>query len=133
MPAATGPVRRDRVLETMANPTFSKELYFLIFKYLEGSGCQNAANALREEITRQNLLPNRIDWLGNEHPQDFATFESRHSHISNDFLLNVLSRVGGLLDQHIPSSVQSVNTLLGSGSQSLLRTSSGKFNLIVGL
>ena len=112
----------------MENPTFSRELFFLIFKYLEGSGCQNAANALRAEIARLNLLPNRIDWQGNEHPQDFNTFESRNSHISNDFLLKIVSRVGRLLDQHIPSSVQSVNTLLGSGSQSLLRTSSGKLD-----
>lgn len=116
----------------MESPTFSQELYFLIFKYLEGSNCQNAANALREEIARHNLLPGRITWQGDEREQDLATFESRHTHISNDFLLKIVARVGSLLDQQIPSSTRSVNTLLGSGSQSLLRTSSGKLDWPVG-
>lgn len=110
--------------------TIAQELYFLIFKYLDNGPCKKAAEAIKEEIEKYNLLPKRIDWLGNEHPLDFDTFESRNTHIKNDFLLKIVSRIGALLNHHIPSSIQSVNTLLGSGSQSLLRTSSGMFDLI---
>lgn len=105
--------------------TIAQELYFLIFKYLDSGPCRQAAQAIKEEIEKHNLLPKRIDWLGNEHPLNFDTFESRNTHIRNDFLLNIVSRIGGLLNQQIPS-ILSVNTLLGSGSQSLLRTTSGK-------
>ena len=111
----------------MNEAMIAQELYFLIYKYLDKSPCKKAAEAIKEEIERFNLLPKRIDWQGNEHQLDFDTFESRNAHIKNDFLLKIVSRIGGLLNNQIPSSIQSVNTLLGSGSQSLLRLSSGMF------
>jgi len=107
------------------NNTIEQELYFLIFKYLNDGPCKRAAEVIREEIEKHNLLPKRIDWQGNEHDLDFKTFESQNEHIRSEYLLKIVSRIGDLLNQQIPSSsILSVNTLLGSGSQSLLRTSS---------
>lgn len=45
-----------------------------------------------------------------------------YSHISPDHLLQVCERVSPLLDREVPASVPGVNSLLGAGRQSVLRT-----------
>ncbi|NXF33011.1 BRWD1 protein, partial [Nyctibius bracteatus] len=43
-------------------------------------------------------------------------------HVAPDHLLQICKRIGPLLDNEIPPSISRVNSLLGAGRQSLLRT-----------
>ncbi|NXP07174.1 BRWD1 protein, partial [Thinocorus orbignyianus] len=43
-------------------------------------------------------------------------------HVAPDHLLQICKRIGPLLDKEIPPSISRVNSLLGAGRQSLLRT-----------
>lgn len=45
-----------------------------------------------------------------------------YRHLAPDHLLQICHRLGPLLEQEIPQSVPGVQTLLGAGRQSLLRT-----------
>uniref|UniRef100_A0A224YSH8 Bromodomain and WD repeat domain containing protein 1/3 n=1 Tax=Rhipicephalus zambeziensis TaxID=60191 RepID=A0A224YSH8_9ACAR len=98
-----------------------KELYFIISKFLGRGPCKEAAEVLRREIEEHHLLPKRLDWHGNEHDRSFAELASSNVHIPDDYLLQICSRIGPLLDQVIPCGVAGSRSLLGSGSYSLLR------------
>uniref|UniRef100_A0A452UP94 Pleckstrin homology domain interacting protein n=1 Tax=Ursus maritimus TaxID=29073 RepID=A0A452UP94_URSMA len=50
------------------------------------------------------------------------THEGVKKHLAPDHLLQICHRLGPLLEQEIPQSVPGVQTLLGAGRQSLLRT-----------
>lgn len=57
-----------------------------------------------------------------------------NQHIPADYLLRVCQRIGPLIEKEIPPSVPGVQTLLGLGRQSLLRTIKSKlFPLIVSM
>ncbi|NWH58715.1 BRWD1 protein, partial [Piaya cayana] len=43
-------------------------------------------------------------------------------HVAPDHLLQICKRIGPILDKEIPPSISRVNSLLGAGRQSLLRT-----------
>uniref|UniRef100_A0A4W4HN02 PH-interacting protein n=1 Tax=Electrophorus electricus TaxID=8005 RepID=A0A4W4HN02_ELEEL len=88
------------------------QLYFLIARFLEAGPCQDAAE----------LLPKRIDWTGKEHPGSYEHLVKLYKHISSDHLLRVCERVSPLLEREVAASVPGVNSLLGIGRQSLLRT-----------
>ncbi|XP_043942758.1 LOW QUALITY PROTEIN: PH-interacting protein [Protopterus annectens] len=98
------------------------ELYFLIARFLGDGPCQEAAKVLVREVEEKELLPKRIDWTGKEHPRTYENLVKCYRHIAPDHLLRVCQRIGPLLEEQIPSSVPGVNTLLGAGRQSLLRT-----------
>lgn len=49
-----------------------------------------------------------------------------NEHIPADYLLRVCQRIGPLIEKEVPPSVPGVQTLLGLGKQSLLRTSKSK-------
>lgn len=49
-----------------------------------------------------------------------------YRHLAPDHLLQICHRLGPLLEQEIPQSVPGVQTLLGAGRQSLLRTNKSK-------
>uniref|UniRef100_A0A9J8B2Y2 PH-interacting protein n=1 Tax=Cyprinus carpio carpio TaxID=630221 RepID=A0A9J8B2Y2_CYPCA len=49
-------------------------------------------------------------------------FFLKYTHISPDHLLQVCERVSPLLEREVPASVPGVNSLLGAGRQSVLRT-----------
>ncbi|XP_072553595.1 PH-interacting protein isoform X2 [Salminus brasiliensis] len=98
------------------------ELYFLIARFLEAGPCQDAAETLIREVQAKELLPKRIDWTGKEHPGSYENLVKLYKHISPDHLLQVCERVGPLLEREVPASVPGVNSLLGVGRQSLLRT-----------
>lgn len=111
--------------DNAAQELLEKELYFLISKFLSSGPCTEAARALRREIEHHHLLPKRIDWLGNEHHRSFSDLERAHTNIGGDYLLQICSRVGPLLDQVYPAGVVAGSrSLLGSGNYSLLRRSS---------
>ncbi|KAG8230491.1 hypothetical protein J437_LFUL013533, partial [Ladona fulva] len=47
------------------------ELLLLIAKFLAASPCQQSFKVLRGELESLQILPKRLDWLGNEHEQSF--------------------------------------------------------------
>lgn len=49
-----------------------------------------------------------------------------NQHIPADYLLRVCQRIGPLIEKEVPPSVPGVQTLLGLGKQSLLRTTKSK-------
>ncbi|XP_058469340.1 uncharacterized protein phip isoform X2 [Solea solea] len=51
----------------------TSELYFLIARFLEAGPCQKAAQTLIREVEEKELLPQRLDWTGQEHP---GTYEN---------------------------------------------------------
>uniref|UniRef100_A0A8C1N2V8 Pleckstrin homology domain interacting protein n=1 Tax=Cyprinus carpio TaxID=7962 RepID=A0A8C1N2V8_CYPCA len=95
---------------------FPPQLYFLIARFLEAGPCQDAAEV------GDFLLPKRIDWTGKEHPGSYENLVKLYRHISPDHLLQVCERVSPLLEREVPASVPGVNSLLGAGRQSVLRT-----------
>ncbi|XP_014118970.1 PREDICTED: PH-interacting protein isoform X2 [Pseudopodoces humilis] len=98
------------------------ELYFLIARFLEDGPCQQAAQVLIREVAEKELLPKRTDWTGKEHPRSYENLVKYYRHLAPDHLLQICHRLGPLLEQEIPQSVPGVQTLLGAGRQSLLRT-----------
>lgn len=102
------------------------EIYLLICRFLDNGPCREVSNEIRRQLDRHELLPRRVDWLGQQHATTWRTFEQRHLHISAEFLPRVLSRVSSLLNKQIPASGFTGASLLGAGTQSLLRTTSGK-------
>uniref|UniRef100_A0A665U0E2 Bromodomain and WD repeat domain containing 1 n=1 Tax=Echeneis naucrates TaxID=173247 RepID=A0A665U0E2_ECHNA len=70
----------------------------------------------------RQLLPRRLDWLGNEHPRTYEDVVAANRHIAPDHLLRICKQIGPLLDKEVPSCVPGVHSLLGSGKQSMLRT-----------
>uniref|UniRef100_A0A670Y631 Pleckstrin homology domain interacting protein n=1 Tax=Pseudonaja textilis TaxID=8673 RepID=A0A670Y631_PSETE len=103
-------------------PLPSAELYFLIARFLEDGPCQQAAQVLIREVAEKQLLPKRTDWTGKEHPRSYESLVKYYRHLAPDHLLQICHRLGPLLEQEIPQSVPGVQTLLGAGRQSLLRT-----------
>uniref|UniRef100_A0A8C9ZSM8 Bromodomain and WD repeat domain containing 1 n=1 Tax=Sander lucioperca TaxID=283035 RepID=A0A8C9ZSM8_SANLU len=69
----------------------------------------------------RQLLPGRLDWLGNEHPRTYEDVAA-NKHIAPDHLLRICKQIGPILDKEVPSCVPGVHSLLGSGKQSMLRT-----------
>uniref|UniRef100_A0A8C3AGZ5 Bromodomain and WD repeat domain containing 3 n=1 Tax=Cyclopterus lumpus TaxID=8103 RepID=A0A8C3AGZ5_CYCLU len=82
------------------------ELYYLIARFLQSGPCKKAS-----QVTIHNKTLTRIPLLA-----------ANASHIPADYLLRVCQRVGPLIEKEIPPSVPGVQTLLGLGRQSLLRT-----------
>uniref|UniRef100_A0A8C2X5J6 Bromodomain and WD repeat domain containing 1 n=1 Tax=Cyclopterus lumpus TaxID=8103 RepID=A0A8C2X5J6_CYCLU len=70
----------------------------------------------------RQLLPGRLDWLGNEHPRTYEDVVAANRHIAPDHLLQICKQIGPILDKEVPSCVPGVYSLLGSGKQSMLRT-----------
>uniref|UniRef100_A0A8C2EQG9 PH-interacting protein n=1 Tax=Cyprinus carpio TaxID=7962 RepID=A0A8C2EQG9_CYPCA len=90
---------------------------------LEAGPCQDAAEVDPfNTVFPLQLLPKRIDWTGKEHPGSYENLVKLYRHISPDHLLQVCERVSPLLEREVPASVPGVNSLLGAGRQSVLRT-----------
>lgn len=53
-----------------------------------------------------------------------------NKHVAPDHLLQICKRIGPILDKEIPPSISRVNSLLGAGRQSLLRTAKGMVCLL---
>ncbi|XP_066556404.1 PH-interacting protein isoform X2 [Amia ocellicauda] len=98
------------------------ELYFLIARFLEAGPCQNAAETLIKEVEEKELLPKRTDWTGKEHPGTYENLVKIYRHIAPDHLLQICQCISPLLEKEVPASVPGVQSLLGAGRQSLLRT-----------
>ncbi|XP_054649152.1 bromodomain and WD repeat-containing protein 3 isoform X3 [Dunckerocampus dactyliophorus] len=98
------------------------ELYYLISRFLTTGPCRRAAEVLVSELEDYQLLPGRLDWLGNEHPRTYEDVVAANKHIAPDHLLQICKKIGPLLDKDVPSCVPGVHSLLGSGKESMLRT-----------
>ncbi|KAM9359280.1 bromodomain and WD repeat-containing protein 3 [Symphorus nematophorus] len=98
------------------------ELYYLISRFLTTGPCRRAAEVLASELEEYQLLPGRLDWLGNEHPRTYEDVVAANRHIAPDHLLRICKQIGPILDKEVPSCVPGVHSLLGSGKQSVLRT-----------
>ncbi|XP_025934951.1 bromodomain and WD repeat-containing protein 1 isoform X6 [Apteryx rowi] len=98
------------------------ELYFLIARFLTTGPCKRALEVLVQEMEQHQLLPKRLDWEGNEHCRSYEELVLSNKHVAPDHLLQICKRIGPILDKEIPSSILRVNSLLGAGRQSLLRT-----------
>ncbi|KAL4661021.1 PH-interacting protein [Arapaima gigas] len=100
----------------------ASELYFLIARFLEAGPCETAAQTLIREVEEKELLPKRTDWTGRQHRGSYEDLVKQYAHISPDHLLRICEAVGPLLEKEVPASVPGVQSLLGAGRQSLLRT-----------
>uniref|UniRef100_A0AAQ5WZB5 Bromo domain-containing protein n=1 Tax=Amphiprion ocellaris TaxID=80972 RepID=A0AAQ5WZB5_AMPOC len=90
----------------------SIQLYYLIARFLQSGPCKKAAQ----------LVPQRWSWDGEKYKRTFQDWVILNQHIPADYLLRVCQRIGPLIEKEIPPSVPGVQTLLGLGRQSLLRT-----------
>uniref|UniRef100_A0A8C3AG14 Bromodomain and WD repeat domain containing 3 n=1 Tax=Cyclopterus lumpus TaxID=8103 RepID=A0A8C3AG14_CYCLU len=88
------------------------ELYYLIARFLQSGPCKKAS-----QVTIHNKT-----WDGKKYKRTFQDWVILNQHIPADYLLRVCQRVGPLIEKEIPPSVPGVQTLLGLGRQSLLRT-----------
>uniref|UniRef100_A0A8C0J5F6 Bromodomain and WD repeat domain containing 1 n=1 Tax=Chelonoidis abingdonii TaxID=106734 RepID=A0A8C0J5F6_CHEAB len=102
------------------SPVSLAELYFLVARFLTTGPCRRAAEVSRARQRR--LLPKRLDWEGNEHYRSYEDLVLSNKHVAPDHLLQICKRIGPILDKEIPPSISRVNSLLGAGRQSLLRT-----------
>uniref|UniRef100_A0A8C0F020 Bromodomain and WD repeat-containing protein 1 n=1 Tax=Bubo bubo TaxID=30461 RepID=A0A8C0F020_BUBBB len=103
-------------------PVSLAELYFLIARFLTTGPCRRALKVLVQELEQHQLLPKRLDWQGNEHYRSYEELVLSNKHVAPDHLLQICKRIGPILDKEIPPSISRVNSLLGAGRQSLLRT-----------
>ncbi|XP_074852070.1 bromodomain and WD repeat-containing protein 1 isoform X2 [Carettochelys insculpta] len=103
-------------------PLIESELYFLVARFLTAGPCRRAAEVLVQELEQYQLLPKRLDWEGNEHCRSYEDLVLSNRHVAPDHLLQICKRIGPILDKEIPPSISRVNSLLGAGRQSLLRT-----------
>ncbi|KAG7223301.1 hypothetical protein INR49_015657, partial [Caranx melampygus] len=98
------------------------ELYYLIARFLQAGPCKKSAQILIEELEEYELVPQRWSWDGQKYKRTFQDWVNLNQHIPADYLLRVCQRIGPLIEKEIPPSVPGVQTLLGLGKQSLLRT-----------
>ncbi|KAJ6662401.1 hypothetical protein lerEdw1_011814 [Lerista edwardsae] len=106
-------------------PLIESELYFLIARFLTTGPCKRAVEVLVQELEQHQLLPKRLDWEGKEHCRSYEDLVLSNKHVAPDHLLQICKRIGPILDKEIPPSIPRVNSLLGAGKQSLLRTAKG--------
>ncbi|XP_054829119.1 bromodomain and WD repeat-containing protein 1 isoform X2 [Eublepharis macularius] len=111
-------------------PLIESELYFLIARFLTTGPCRRAAEALVQELEQHQLLPKRLDWKGKEHCRSYEDLVLSNKHVAPDHLLQICKRIGPILDKEIPPSIPRVNSLLGAGKQSLLRTAKDSRNAV---
>uniref|UniRef100_A0A8D0AU19 Bromodomain and WD repeat domain containing 3 n=1 Tax=Sander lucioperca TaxID=283035 RepID=A0A8D0AU19_SANLU len=98
------------------------ELYYLIARFLQSGPCKKASQILVEELEEYELIPQRWSWDGKKYKRTFQDWVILNQHIPADYLLHVCQRIGPLIEKEIPPSVPGVQTLLGLGRQSLLRS-----------
>lgn len=97
------------------------EVYLLILKALEGSPYQHVAKSLFNEL-QTSINTTRSDFLGDRHSSDLTDLLAKYPHINSKTLEHMCERLREHLDSHLPPSVLGINSYLGAGQFSLLRT-----------
>ncbi|XP_055320942.1 bromodomain and WD repeat-containing protein 3 isoform X2 [Sitodiplosis mosellana] len=98
------------------------EIYFLISKFLANGPFKHVGEVLIREIEEQQILPSRLDWQGKSHEQTYNELERQYAHIGPNHLVEICARVTTLLDRQMTPSVAGIQSLLGAGRQSALRS-----------
>ncbi|XP_075053356.1 bromodomain and WD repeat-containing protein 1 isoform X1 [Mixophyes fleayi] len=104
------------------------ELYFLMARYLSNGPCTKTAEMLIQEINEKELLPNRLDWQGNEHTRTYDEMVSANKRVAPDHLLKLCQSLTSLLDSRGPANISKASSLLGILKQPTLRTVKGYRN-----
>ncbi|CAJ0933418.1 unnamed protein product, partial [Ranitomeya imitator] len=68
---------------------------------------------LIHELNQHNLLPNRLDWHGNEHPRTYDEMVSANKSVTYDHLLRICQGLSYFVDRHAPVTVSRSSSLLG--------------------
>uniref|UniRef100_A0A8C3K4P4 Bromodomain and WD repeat-containing protein 1 n=1 Tax=Calidris pygmaea TaxID=425635 RepID=A0A8C3K4P4_9CHAR len=102
-------------------PVSLAELYFLIARFLTTGPCRRALKV--STGAPHAHLGICLFWMY------YISFSNlnfcqvlSNKHVAPDHLLQICKRIGPILDKEIPPSISRVNSLLGAGRQSLLRT-----------
>ena len=78
------------------------ELYFLIANFLDrASPCSNAAKALREDLSRHQLLGTAVDWTGATRSANFEDWRRRYFKLPDDQLVRLLNQRESLLSEAV--------------------------------
>ncbi|KAM4045665.1 bromodomain and WD repeat-containing protein 1 [Anomaloglossus baeobatrachus] len=89
------------------------ELYFLIARFLSNGPCGKSAQMLIRELNENNLLPNRLDWHGNEHTRTYDEMVSANTSVTYDHLLRICQGLTYFVDRNAPVTVSRSSSLLG--------------------
>ncbi|XP_056415651.1 bromodomain and WD repeat-containing protein 1 [Hyla sarda] len=89
------------------------ELYFLIARFLSKGPCAKSAQMLIQELNENNLLPNRLDWHGNEHSRTYEEMVSSNKTVTGDHLLRICQGLTRFVDKNAPVTVSRASSLLG--------------------
>lgn len=106
----------------MEEPTQRLEVYLLILKALEGSPYKDVAKSLFDEL-QKNIASTRSDFQGVEHSADLNSLLAKYPNINSKTLEQMCERLKEHLNGHFPPSIQGIDTYLGAGQFSMLRTS----------
>ncbi|KAH9415597.1 Bromodomain and WD repeat-containing protein 3, partial [Dermatophagoides pteronyssinus] len=122
----------DLIPATIDDNILKRELYFLIYKFLERSPLQQSFQVLKHELeSNACLLPPQYDWrtgserssnefgLGNE---ILELAIKQHPHITADYLFQSLKQAHQALSQVVPPPIEnSIVSFLSAGRFSLVR------------
>lgn len=96
------------------------ELNILMLTALEGGPFKDVAELLRNQL-EPHLTNTRTDYLGQQHETDLNSLLSNYPHVHSKTLGEMLEHLKQL-KIHIPPSISSLASYLGTGQFSLLRT-----------
>ncbi|KAM3934677.1 bromodomain and WD repeat-containing protein 1 [Leptodactylus fuscus] len=95
------------------------ELYFLIARFLSKGPCGKSAQMLIQELNEHNLLPNRLDWQGNEHTRTYNEMVSSNKSVTPDHLLRICQGLSCFVDRQGPVYISRPSSLLGIANKPL--------------
>ncbi|XP_075710726.1 bromodomain and WD repeat-containing protein 1 [Rhinoderma darwinii] len=104
------------------------ELYFLIARFLSKGPCGKSAQMLIKELNDHNLLPNRLDWQGNEHTRSYEEMVSTNKLVTPEDLLRICQGLTYFIDKHAPVNISRSSSLLGIVSKPILCIDKGYRN-----
>lgn len=101
-----------------------RELFFLVYRFLERSPCSETASLLARELETKGLLPRQYNWqTGDPLPStSVSVIKQQNRHITADYLLRVMKQAHSAVSTISPPPVQGIDSFLGSGRFSLLRS-----------
>ena len=130
--SSSATINNNRLTSTSANQnstlnpnnSLTRELLFLIFRFLEGCSCEEAAEVLGRHLESQDLLPRQYNWrTGATLPRiRLKDVRAEYRHISADHLLKVMKKSCQAIAQISPPPVPGIESLLSAGRFSMLRS-----------
>ncbi|UXI21639.1 hypothetical protein NH340_JMT07582 [Sarcoptes scabiei] len=106
----------------MNQDELKRELYFLIYKFLENSPLSETFDILKKELLSKSLLPAQFEWTsGKKEKTNLDLLIKKNQHITADHLFHSLIRAHQALNEVCPPPVQSIVSFLSDGRFSLIR------------